>query len=283
MGSVGARHMNAASDLDLIVIYDAGDVDSSDGRRPLATRTYYARLTQALITAMTAPMAQGRLYEIDMRLRPSGKQGPVATSWPAYRNYQQEEAWLWEHLALTRARGIAGPDDLLADIENFRTEIVARPRALADIAREVSEMRARLAAAKAPAGWLDLRNGAGRLQDLELIAQAGHLLAGQPSRGARRGLAEARDAGWLSADEVETLSAAYGLFWSLHAATRLIGMGPGETGSPGEAAAQFLCRSGGGTDDMDALRDRLEARYEECAAIIEAALQRGGAGDGSEP
>ncbi|OWU78076.1 glutamate-ammonia-ligase adenylyltransferase [Marinibacterium profundimaris] len=281
MGSVGARHMNAASDLDLIVIYDSGDVDSSDGRRPLATRTYYARLTQALITAMTAPMAQGRLYEIDMRLRPSGKQGPVATSWPAYRNYQQTEAWLWEHLALTRARGIVGPEALLADIESFRSEIIARPRALPDIVREVSEMRARLAAAKAPAGWLDLRNGAGRLQDLELLAQAGHLLAGQPTRGARLGLAEARDAGWLSPGEAATLTEVYELFWALHTATRLIGMGPAESGAPGQGAADFLCRSGG-VADMEALQALLEARYDESAAIIKAALLRGGTENGSD-
>ena len=117
----------------------------------------------------------------------------------------------------------------------------------------------------APALWHDFADGA---------------RVARRSPGAAK-TTRARDAGWLSADEAETLSAAYGLFWSLHAATRLIGMGPGETGSPGEAAAQFLCRSGGGTDDMDTLRDRLEARYEECAAIIEAALQRGGAGDGT--
>ncbi|QEW21197.1 Glutamate-ammonia-ligase adenylyltransferase [Marinibacterium anthonyi] len=279
MGSVGARHMNAGSDLDLIVIYDALDVDSSDGRRPLATRTYYARLTQALITAMSAPMSQGRLYEIDMRLRPSGKQGPVATSWPSYRHYQETEAWLWEHLALTRARGIAGPEALTGDIEAFRAGIIARPREIGDIIREVSQMRDRLAAAKAAAGWLDLRNGAGRLQDLELLSQAGHLAAGMPSRGVSEGLTEAERAGWLNEGQAAILAGAYALFWEMHTATRLIGIAPGNGDDLGQGARDFLCRRAG-VGDMDALRALLEARYDETAAIVSAALQCEEAGDG---
>ncbi len=91
--------LNAGSDLDLIVIYDADGVDASDGPRPLAARPYYARLTQAMVTALSAPTAEGRLYEVDMRLRPSGRQGPVATSIDSFGTYQMTEAWTWEHLA----------------------------------------------------------------------------------------------------------------------------------------------------------------------------------------
>ncbi|MDE3029823.1 MAG: glutamine-synthetase adenylyltransferase, partial [Paracoccaceae bacterium] len=107
MGSLGAGRLHSASDLDLIVIYDPDGLEASEGPRPLAARPYYARLTQALVTALTAPMAEGRLYEVDMRLRPSGRQGPVATAIDAFRSYQVTEAWTWEHLALTRARAIA--------------------------------------------------------------------------------------------------------------------------------------------------------------------------------
>src|SRR5690606_37624182 len=107
MGSLGARQMNALSDLDLLVIYDADGAEASDGAKPLATRAYYARLTQALLAALTAPTAAGRLYQVDMRLRPSGRQGPVATSIGAFSDYQLNEAWTWEHLALTRARVVA--------------------------------------------------------------------------------------------------------------------------------------------------------------------------------
>ncbi|MEM8730935.1 MAG: glutamine-synthetase adenylyltransferase, partial [Pseudomonadota bacterium] len=281
MGSVGMRHMNASSDLDLIVIYDAAGVDASDGRRPLATRTYYARLTQALITAMSAPTAQGRLYEIDMRLRPSGNQGPVATSWQAFANYQKVEAWLWEHMALTRARVIAGPADLTDDIERLRAEILAAPRTRAEILRELSQMRARLAAARAPTGWLDLRTGPGRLQDLELVAQAGQVSAGRAQRGVMAGLVAAQSAGWLTAQEGAELCAAYPLFWAVHTATRLVGALPDDPGDLGQGAADFLCRSGG-VSDLQALQARLEARYEACAAMIDAALIRAGVQDEPE-
>lgn len=108
MGSLGACLQTATSDLDVIVIYDPEGVEESDGKRPLHVRTYFARLTQALVTAMTAPMAEGRVYEMDMRLRPSGNQGPVATSWDAFQSYQKTEAWTWEHLALTRAAVVVG-------------------------------------------------------------------------------------------------------------------------------------------------------------------------------
>ncbi len=104
MGSLGARNLAATSDLDLIVIYDAPGDAMSDGRRPLDARTYYARLTKAFVTALSAQMSEGTLYEVDMRLRPSGRQGPVATGWAAFKSYQETEAWTWEHLALTRAR-----------------------------------------------------------------------------------------------------------------------------------------------------------------------------------
>jgi glutamate-ammonia-ligase adenylyltransferase len=123
MGSLGARALNAASDLDLIVIYDADGAERSDGRRPLAVQPYYARLTQAMISGLTAQMMGGRLYEVDMRLRPSGNQGPVAVSLAAFRSYQQNEAWGWEHLALTRARALAGPGPLADEIEALRTKI----------------------------------------------------------------------------------------------------------------------------------------------------------------
>src|SRR5690606_7771862 len=118
MGSLGARQLNARSDLDLIVIYDAAGADSSDGPKPLAARPYYARLTQAMITAVSAPTAEGRLYEVDMRLRPSGRQGPVATSIQSFRDYQMSEAWTWEHLALTRARVVACAGDQGLELAN---------------------------------------------------------------------------------------------------------------------------------------------------------------------
>ena len=116
MGRLGSRDMTLSSDLDLILIYDAPeDSPGSDGRRPLADPTYYARLSQRLISAITAPTGEGRLYEVDMRLRPSGESGPIASSLAAFAQYQRESAWTWEHLALTRARPIAGDPALCGE------------------------------------------------------------------------------------------------------------------------------------------------------------------------
>ncbi len=279
MGSLGAARLNASSDLDVIVIYDPQDADGSDGPRPLAVRPYYARLTQALITALSAPMAEGRLYEVDMRLRPSGTQGPVATSLASFTHYQQNEAWTWEHLALTRARVVAGDPGLGADIEAFRREIIAQPRDRGATLREVAQMRARIAAAKVPAGVWDAKTGAGRLLEIELVAQAGALLSGSAARDVASGLQGAVDCGWLAADEAAALRAAYDLYWAVQTAARLISAsGIGED-SLGEGAAAFLCRATG-FETTESLRVALEQRYAEAAALIDAALSREGADEG---
>ncbi len=110
MGKLGGREMTAASDLDLILVYDFDPAAAeSDGARPLAPTHYYTRLTQRLISALSSATAEGTLYEVDMRLRPSGQQGPVATQLASFIDYQADAAWTWEQLALTRARVISGP------------------------------------------------------------------------------------------------------------------------------------------------------------------------------
>ena len=109
LGRLGSREMTAASDLDLIFVYDAPEgSEGSDGRKSLAPSQYYARLTQRCINALTALTAEGALYEVDMRLRPSGTKGPIATSLTAFKQYHEESAWTWERLALVRARVVAG-------------------------------------------------------------------------------------------------------------------------------------------------------------------------------
>ncbi|OIQ33691.1 MAG: glutamine-synthetase adenylyltransferase [Alphaproteobacteria bacterium MedPE-SWcel] len=287
MGSLGAGQLTATSDLDLIVIYDPQAAEMSEGKRPLAVRLYYARLTQALVTALTAPMSQGRLYEVDMRLRPSGNQGPVATSWPSFTQYQEKDAWVWEHLALTRARVITGDPDLGADVADFRSRLLARPRVPAAILHEVAEMRARLAAAKTPDGPWDAKTGAGRMLDIELLAQAGSLLApktesepGSRSAGERNakrtngvaeGLLAAVATGWLDAADGQALTQAYDLYWSVQSAVRLIsGKGAGAA-VRGEGGAAFVLRSAG-FDRIEDLQQALEAAYEACARRIDACL-----------
>lgn len=108
MGKLGSRELTASSDLDLLLIYDLPNGQAeSDGPRPVAPSQYYTRVTQRLIAALSAPTAEGVLYELDMRLRPSGKAGPLATNLTAFERYQTSSARTWEHMALTRARALA--------------------------------------------------------------------------------------------------------------------------------------------------------------------------------
>ena len=273
MGSLGAERLNAGSDLDLIVIYDADGVESSEGRRPLAARPYYARLTQAMITALTAPMAEGRLYEVDMRLRPSGNQGPVAAGWDSFRAYQRSQAWIWEHLALTRARVIAGPDDLAQDVEAFRAELLAEAGEPAKVLEEVARMRKRIADAKSPDGPWDTKLGAGRLQDVELLAQACTLLAGQAVRTVEAGLHAGVAIGLLDDGEREALDRAYGLCWTVVQASKLLSDRALDPDAIGEGGKAFVLREAN-YESIAELRAALEEKTGKAGGMIDAALTR---------
>lgn len=273
MGSLGAERLNAGSDLDLIVIYDADGAEGSDGRRPLATRPYYARLTQAMITALTAPMSEGRLYEVDMRLRPSGNQGPVATGWQSFQEYQKNEAWVWEHLAMTRARVIAGPEELAGDVEAFRAALLTEKGAPDKVLEEVASMRKRIADAKTPAGPWDTKLGPGRMQEVELLAQAGSLMAGETGRDIGAGLQAGVAIGWLSDADREALLRAYTLCWQVLQAAKLLSDRPLDPASLGEGGAEFVLRETG-YETLTALSDDLEQATRNAAKVIDAALTR---------
>ena len=172
MGRLGSREMTAGSDIDLIVIYDhAPAAEQSDGEKPLQVGVYYTRLTQRLIAAMTAPMREGVLYEVDFRLRPSGKAGPLATPLAAFVRYQSEQAWTWERMALTRSRPVAGNEALCRALGEAIRALLAAPRDLEDVGRDVAAMRQRLSRDKPARGPLDLKLRLGGLIDLEFIAQ----------------------------------------------------------------------------------------------------------------
>lgn len=274
MGSLGAERLNASSDLDLIVIYDARGVEASSGPKPLATRPYFARLTQALITAITAPMPEGRLYEVDMRLRPSGRQGPVATSFDSFRAYQMDEAWTWEHLALTRARPLAGDAELQADIEAARIEILQAKSTNPKVMPDLAEMRARIFAAKAPDGDWEAKIGPGRLQDIELLAQSFALRTGSPVRRVEAQLRAGARAGLVGKAGAETLASAYRFLWRLQAGGRLLTDRPLDMEAIGEGGRVFLLREVD-AESLDALRDRLGQTTSAVARIVEEAMGAG--------
>ncbi len=172
MGKLGSRELTAGSDVDLILLYNHDpEALESNGEKPLASSHYYARLTQRLIAAVSAPTAEGVLYELDLRLRPSGNKGPVATHIDAFRKYQRESAWVWEHMALTRARPVAGDAAL---IEQAQTEIIAVLAADHDVAKvlkEARDMRTLIEQEKPPKSIWDVKLIPGGLIDLEFIAQ----------------------------------------------------------------------------------------------------------------
>jgi len=275
MGSLGARQLNASSDLDLIVIYDAAGQDASDGPKPLAARAYYARLTQAVITALSAPTSAGRLFEVDMRLRPSGRQGPVATSVQSFRDYQMTEAWTWEHLALTRARVIGGcgaeADELADEVEALRVEVLRSrgtdPRVMPDLA----EMRARIFAAKAPDGAWEAKIGRGRLQDIELLAQCFALQAGSPVRAAQGQLRIGPRTGLIGRDQAEKLASARRFLWGLQCSGRLLTDRPIDMDNLGKGGQAFLLRETG-TASLEDLAARLAETVETAGAIIDDVL-----------
>ncbi len=172
MGKLGGLEMTASSDLDLIVVYDfdAG-ASETDGAKPLAPSQYYARLTQRLITALSAPTPEGMLYEVDMRLRPSGNKGPVATALASFVDYQVTEAWTWEHMALTRARVVSGPDSLKAKVGAAIHEVLVTRRTLSKVTTDVRDMRERILEQKKTDNIWNLKQVRGGFVDLEFIAQ----------------------------------------------------------------------------------------------------------------
>ena len=170
LGKFGGREMTIGSDLDLLFVYQCSD-EASNGTKPLSAIPYFTRLGQRLLGAVTAPTAEGTLYEIDMRLRPSGNAGPLATSFEAFVKYYQESAWTWEKMALTRARIVVAGDTLKTHLEDaIGTALNANHDAVA-LLRDVAHMRARMERDQPAAGPWDMKNLRGGLIDIEFIAQ----------------------------------------------------------------------------------------------------------------
>lgn len=279
MGSLGAGSLTATSDLDLIVIYDAEAGATSNGKRPLAPSTYFARLTQALVGALNAPMSEGRLYDVDMRLRPSGRKGPVATSWTGFQHYQSKEAWVWEHLALTRARFVAGDAALGARIEALRRAILAQRREKDGVLADVADLRGRIREAtdsRRIDDPLETKVGAGRMLDIEILAQTGALLAGSGVHDVVSQLEAGRDMLGLDAQVAHALSVAYRRLSAVRQIACLLGGGRLSPETTGEGARALL-KEETGTGDFDRLIETLARERKENAKVIERLIGGGDA------
>src|SRR5262249_9280952 len=159
-------------DLDLVFVYThAKDVAASDGKRPLPPATYFARLSQRLIAGLTAATAEGRLYDVDMRLRPSGNQGPVAVKLESFIDYHRQRAWTWERMALTRARVLSGSPSFRSEVERAIALALTHPVDRETVLRDARAMRDKLLVQFPGRGVWDIKFVPGGLIDIEFVAQ----------------------------------------------------------------------------------------------------------------
>ena len=227
LGKLGGREMTAGSDLDIMLVYDyAETVEMSDGPRPLSPGQYYAKITQGLITALNAPSNEGKLYEVDMRLRPSGSKGPLAVSLSSFSAYQEKEAWTWERMAMTRARAVAGDGGLATQVGDVLRKNLAVRRDAAVTRKEIADMRALMLKEHKPASVWDVKRAKGGQVEIEFIAQAFELIHASAHRellnpNTRASLAAAAKAGLLAAADSEVLLSALGLYQRLTHVLRL--------------------------------------------------------------
>ncbi len=280
MGKLGSREMTAASDLDLILIYDfdAENPESSGVRRLHATQ-YYARMTQRLVSALTVATSRGTLYEVDMRLRPSGNKGPVATQFRGFVDYQRNEAETWEHMALTRARVVCGDASLALEVEGAIHAVLTKPRDPAALRDDVFGMRRLIAAEKGESDPWDLKLAAGGLVDIEFIAQYFALLRGREApeiagAGTRATIARAARRGFLPESDGQTLREAHRLLEVVTQMQRLTIEGRFD---PDKVARGVLRRVAtvAGAPDFRALAGNLVETRAATRAIFDRLLGRG--------
>ncbi|MBV9548245.1 MAG: bifunctional [glutamine synthetase] adenylyltransferase/[glutamine synthetase]-adenylyl-L-tyrosine phosphorylase [Alphaproteobacteria bacterium] len=277
MGKLGGREMTASSDLDLVFVYDLAEgVESSDGPKPLPPTLYYARLAQRLIAALTTPTAAGTLYEVDMRLRPTGNKGPAAVSLKSFTEYHASESWTWEHMALTRARVVAGEGAARAALKAaIRRRLTAQTDG-AKVMADARAMRARMAESFSDKNPWDLKYAQGGLVDIEFIAQALQLVhaPAEPEvldSNTIAALHNLHAAGALAKADAAILVAAAGL---QHALTQVLRVALDEVpkmeaATPGLKA---MLAEAGGAADFAALEARLFDLQARVRAIFERVL-----------
>jgi len=274
MGKFGGRELTFGSDLDLVLLYEVrGEAAQSDGAKPVGPSRYFSGLGQALITALTAMTAEGRLWEVDTRLRPSGRAGPLVVTLETFSDYYAQTAWTWEHMALTRARVVAGPSLFARRIESTVAETLGLERNDASLLPAVAQMRERLAREfPADSPW-NVKHVRGGLIDMEFIAQ--YLLlreaAERPSVLAPRlddcfdRLIEAKA---LAPQDGALLKSAHGLYTAVQSLLRLtLGEDPDEASFTPDLQAA-LARAAG-RPAFTAVKDDLLTAQRDVYAVYE--------------
>ena len=256
LGRLGGGVLTHASDLDIIYLFSGESGAESDGERPLGATLYYNRLAQRVSAALSVPTAQGALYEVDTRLRPQGAQGPLAVMTEGFAKYQREDAWTWEHMALTRARVLVGSPGIRAELESTISDVLHQERDPQALREAVLKMRAEMAAHKPAGGVLDAKLLRGGLVDLEFLI---HFMQLKHGKGLSPDLRTAI-AGLVEADLLPaTLEPAHDLMTRLLVAARLLAP---DLAEPPPAAAQTLAQACGEASFAELLDAFRAARHE---------------------
>jgi glutamate-ammonia-ligase adenylyltransferase len=264
LGKCGSREMTAGSDLDLMTLYRPADPAAASEGKGWGAELFYSRFTQRLIAALSAPTAEGGLYQVDMRLRPSGTSGPVAVSQKAFETYYEGPAETWELLALTRARVVwASSPGFAADAGRAIEAALRRPRDPKKTARDALAMRALMERERPASGFWDLKLAKGGLVDVEFAAQhlqLVHAASGGPLEPHTPAALQAmREQGLAPARAVRSLESAWTLQQNL---SQLLKVALQDAADPSGEPAAFrrMLAKAGGCRSFEALKERLQTR-----------------------
>ena len=273
LGKCGSREMTARSDLDLMTLYRAESPAAASAMKGWSAETFYGRFTQRLVAALSAPTAEGGLYEVDLQLRPSGTSGPVAVSFRAFEGYYERAAETWEMLALTRARVVWSSSPAFAGAADAAIEAaLRRPRDPGRTAREVLDMRELMEQERPPSGFWDLKLSPGGLVDVEFAAQYLQILhagAGGPLEVHTAAALEALAArGLASTREIGALSQAWTLQQNLSQLLKLALADNADPDTEPKGFRQMLARAGSARDFAGLRRNLKGARSRARRAFV---------------
>ena len=279
LGKFGGKELAPKSDLDLVLIYDAPEeAEGSNGAKPLGPSTYYLRLCQRAITAMTAQTAEGRLFEVDTRLRPGGNSGPVVTKLERFSSYYQGEAWTWEHMALTRARFICGTEGMKEKIETAIANGLCQTRNRAKLTEDIRSMRVRIANEFPGDSPWDMKYRPGGLIDVEFIAQALQLIhaAEHPEcldPNTTDALLACREAGLIDASMADSLIDALAMWRNVQSVIRVLTRDAFDESTAPEAQSRAILKAAGNGvrtfTSMEELRDAMDKNARSVCRIFD--------------
>jgi glutamate-ammonia-ligase adenylyltransferase len=281
LGKAGGREMMAGSDLDLMLVYDhparvsESSVPSGSSARALPASQWYIRAAHAIVAALTSPGPDGPMYAVDMRLRPSGRKGPVAVSLTSFENYHRDTAWTWERMALTRARVVAGPAALRRRVEAAIRGAIWQAGTPARVRHDAAAMRARLARDLPPSGPWDVKLRPGGQMEVEFVAQVLQLIHASRhpdvcSPTTRVALQRLEHAGLLAPEDAALLRHADHVWRSVQGMLRIM-LGRGVVQSLPQPVVQAVSKAiapAAETVDTEGLRATLDLLAEQVRATF---------------